>query len=169
MKKEEKQAAKRLNNRGTLHLFRTKMKYISFYDFSGERLGFYLNYITHYSLLHKISLTQKFRSICRSESRFLVHTNNSFSPKTEIRHFDLGELNYMLSFSDYGHLEANWIAKKNGGATKIFKCAADHKCKDCSTAEKKYLSCVRCKNPQFYLSVTDQCCVVSPDRKWENS
>ena len=60
----------------------------------------------------------------------------------------------------YGHTEANCNAKKNGEHPVCFKCAGNHKSKDCTSTEKKCINCVRFKKQNTDHSANNSCCIV---------
>ena len=55
----------------------------------------------------------------------------------------------------YGHLESNCNAKVNGDHPSCFKCAGDHKSKDCSSTVHKCINCTRYKKPDVNHMATD--------------
>lgn len=60
----------------------------------------------------------------------------------------------------YGHQEANCTSKNNGEASCCFKCAGNHRSKDCTNTEKTCINCVRFKKPDVNHIVMDSCCPV---------
>lgn len=60
----------------------------------------------------------------------------------------------------YGHLDANCNAKKNGEPPCCFKCAGNHKSKDCNSSERKCINCMRFKKSEVDHSANDWKCLV---------
>ncbi len=60
----------------------------------------------------------------------------------------------------YGHIESKCTATANGENPVCYKCAGEHKAKDCPGTERKCINCVRYKKPEVNHSVNNQCCVV---------
>ena len=59
----------------------------------------------------------------------------------------------------YGHLEANCTFKTNENLS-CFKCAGNHKGKDCDSSEKKCINCVRHKKLNTNHTANERCCQV---------
>ena len=60
----------------------------------------------------------------------------------------------------YGHLEQNCNVKAHDEEPACFKCAGNHRSKDCSSSEKKCINCVRFKKSTADHSANDKCCPV---------
>ena len=59
----------------------------------------------------------------------------------------------------YGHLEANCTAKRNGEEPHCYKCAGNHKSKDCTSNEKNCINCIRYKKSDNGHSANYSCVV----------
>ena len=57
-------------------------------------------------------------------------------------------------------MEANCTAKKNGEDPCCFKCAGNHRSKDCNSMERKCINCTRYKKQAVDHSANDYCCAV---------
>ena len=93
--------------------------------------------------------TQHYILKCDPDVRELIYKNND-KVKLEWGIYKVRDRYHALICyycQRYGHMEDKCTAKQNGEDPHCYKCAGNHKSKDCGNIERKCINCIRFKKP----------------------